>query len=121
VVIDYDVMHDSYMNPVSSMRKAYELLIENYDVYILAAAPTARPDKMKEVQAWAEEHINVPAWNHIVYTNQPGLVNADYLITSPDKVEAIEEQFLGTVLPIGKDELKTFEEVITFFDRLGGQ
>lgn len=121
VVIDYDVMHDSYMNPVSSMRKAYELLIENYDVYILAAAPTARPDRMKEVQAWAEEHINVPAWNHIVYTNQPGLVNADYLITSPDKVEAIEEQFLGTVLPIGKDELKTFEEVITFFDRLGGQ
>jgi predicted esterase YcpF (UPF0227 family) len=121
VVIDYDVMHDSYMNPVSSMRKAYELLIENYDVYILAAAPTARPDNMKEVQAWAEEHINVPAWNHIVYTNQPGLVNADYLITSPDKVEDIEEQFLGTVLPIGKDELKTFEEVITFFDRLGGQ
>lgn len=120
VFIDYDVMYDTYMKPVSSLRKAFEFLIEHYDVYIVAEAPTACPDKMKEVQAWTEEYINVPAWNHIVYTNQPELLNGDYLITS-QKTDEMEEKFFGTVLPFGKDELKTFEDVITFFGRLGGQ
>lgn len=120
VIIDYDVMHDAYMKPVSSLRKAYEFLIENYDVYIVAGAPTACPDKMKEVQAWTEEYINVPAWNHIIYVNQPELLNGDYLVTSKNTDE-MEEKFFGTVLLFGKDELKTCEDVITFFGRLGGQ
>ena len=118
VLIDYDIMHDSYMKPVSSLRKAYEMLIENYEVYIVAKAPTAHPDKMKEVTAWVEEYINVPAWNHIVFTNQPEMINGDYFIV---KGEEIDDLFFGTVLHYGKDELKTFEDVITFFERLGGQ
>jgi hypothetical protein len=28
---------------------------------------------------------------------------------------------VGTELVFGKDELKTFEDVITFFERMGGQ
>ena len=118
VLVDYDIMHDSYMKPVSSLRKAYEMLIENYEVYIVAKAPTAHPDKMKEVTAWVEEYINVPAWNHIVFTNQPEMINGDYFIV---RGEEIDELFFGTVLHYGKDELKTFEDVITFFERLGGQ
>ena len=118
VLIDYDIMHDSYMKPVSSLRKAYEMLIENYEVYIVAKAPTAHPDKMKEVTAWVEEYINVPAWNHIIFTNQPEMINGDYFIV---RGEEIDELFFGTVLHYGKDELKTFEDVITFFERLGGQ
>lgn len=118
VLIDYDIMHDSYMKPVSSLRKAYEMLIENYEVYIVAKAPTAHPDKMKEVTAWVEEYINVPAWNHIIFTNQPEMINGDYFIV---KGEEIDDLFFGTVLHYGKDELKTFEDVITFFERLGGQ
>ena len=34
---------------------------------------------------------------------------------SPDK------NFMGTVIDYGTDEFKTWEEVITFFERLGGQ
>ena len=118
VLISFDIMHDSYMKPVSSLRKAYEMLIENYEVYIVAKAPATHPNTMKEVTAWVEEYINVPAWNHIIFTNQPEMINGDYFIV---RGEEIDELFFGTVLHYGKDELKTFEDVITFFERLGGQ
>ena len=124
VLLDFDIMHDSYMKPVSSLRKAYEMLIENYEVYILAKAPAAQPDSMKEVTAWMEEHINVPAWNHIIFTNQPEMVMGDYLIMGSEGIRAMrgnEAMFFGTMLHYGKDELKTFEDVITYFERLGGQ
>ena len=32
-----------------------------------------------------------------------------------------DDLFFGTILHFGRDELKTYEDVITFFDRLGGQ
>ena len=121
VVIDFDVMHDSYMKPVSSLRKAYEFLTEHYEVFIVAPAPSARPADMPEVAAWVEEHINAPAWNHLLFTNQPELINADYLIRNSEKPWPEAGMFFGTLLAFGKDDLKTFEDVITFFDRLGGQ
>ena len=40
VYIDFDALHDSYMKATSSMHKAYEMLIEHYNVYIVAPAPT---------------------------------------------------------------------------------
>lgn len=122
VLIDYDIMHDSYMKPVSSLRKAYEYLIENYDVYITSPALHTRPTVMQEVTAWVEEYISTPAWNRIIFTNQPELINADYYIASLARERNFPaNQFFGTVLTFGKDELKTFEDLITFFERLGGQ
>ena len=124
VFIDFDAMHDDYMKPVSSLRKAYEFLMENYEVYIVAPASSAQPGYMREVMAWVEEYINVPAWNHIVFTNQPQQLLGEYLLKAPSNLplegEAIGS-FMGTELELGKDELKTFEDVIVFFDRMGGQ
>lgn len=129
VLVDFDIMHDDYMKPVSSLRKAYEFLLENYEVYVVAKAPSAQPDTMKEVTTWVEEYINAPAWNHIIFTNRPEMLMGDYLIRGKkqevrgkrQEVRGEEHDFFGTVLYYGKDELKTFEDVITFFERLGGQ
>ena len=127
VYIDFDTMHDDYMKPVSSLRKGYEFLIENYDVYVVASAPTAKPDYMREVTTWVEEYINVPAWNRIVFVNRPQQLLGDYYIKPIPSLQKggsnIETQdgFLGTELEFGKDDLKTFEDIIVFFDRLGGQ
>lgn len=116
VYINYDVLHDSYDKPASSMHKAYEILIENYNVYIVADAPTNNYEYTEKVQNWVEEYISAPAYNHIIFTNQRHLLYGDYMIDlSPDK------NFMGTVIDYGTDEFKTWEEVITFFERLGGQ
>ena len=52
----------------------------------------------------------------MIYTNQKALLYGDYFIdTTPD------ENLLGTAIRLGSDEFKTWEEVITFFERLAGK
>lgn len=116
VLIHFDALHDDYMNPKASMMKAYEFLIERYDVRVVAPAPTAKPEAVTTVQQWVEQHLSAPAWNRVVFTCDTQLLMGDYLIGT-----AAELPFLGTYIQLGSDEFKTWEEVITYFDRLGGQ
>ena len=116
VYIDFDCLHDAYMKATSSMHKAYEMLIEYYNVYIVAAAPTNDHAYTDTVQQWVEEYLSTPAYNHIIFTNRKELLYGDYFIDPkpcPD--------FMGTTIEYGSDEFKSFDEIIIFFERLGGQ
>ena len=116
VLISQDSLADRYGKPKSSLHKAYELLLDNYNVYFVSPAPTNNPSVITEQQAWIEETFSAPAWNHAIFTNQPQLLYGDYFISSTEQPD-----FLGTVLRFGSDEFKTWEEIITYFERLGGQ
>lgn len=116
VLISQDTLADGYGKPKSSLHKAYELLLDNYNVYFISPAPTNNPSVITEQQAWIEETFSAPAWNHAIFTNQPQLLYGDYFISSTEQPD-----FLGTVLRFGSDEFKTWEEIITYFERLGGQ
>ena len=116
VYIDYATLHDSYGHATASMHKAYEFLLDNYSVYVVAPAPSNTPEHMQEVQAWVEEYLSAPAWNRVIFTNRLPLLYGDYYISpspAPD--------FMGTTIVWGSDEFKTWEEIIVFFSRLGGQ
>lgn len=116
VYIHFDALHDSFGHPVSSMHKAFEMLIEYYKVYIVAPAPTNDHAYTQSVHEWVEEYLSTPAYDRVVFTNQKALLYGDYFIDpspAPD--------FMGTAIEYGSDEFKTFEEIITFFERLGGQ
>ncbi len=116
VFIDWDAMHDSYGKPVSSLYKAFKMLIEYYRVYIVAPAPTTDHTFVDKVQTWTEEILSTPAHDHIVFINDPALLYGDYFVTPhPTK------DFMGTAIAFGSEEMKTWEEVIVFFERLGGQ
>lgn len=116
VLISQDTLADGYGKPKSSLHKAYELLLDNYNVYFVSPAPTNNPSVITEQQAWIEETFSAPAWNHAIFTNQPQLLYGDYFISSIEQPD-----FLGTVLRFGSNEFKTWEEIITYFERLGGQ
>ena len=116
VLISQDTLADGYGKPKSSLHKAYELLLDNYNVYFVSPAPTNNPSVITEQQAWIEETFSAPAWNHAIFTNQPQLLYGDYFISSTEQPD-----FLGTDLRFGSDEFKTWEEIITYFERLGGQ
>lgn len=116
IFIETSTLMDGYNKPRSSMHKAYESLIENYDVYFVAPAPTNNHQYIANTQAWIEEFINAPAFNRVIFANQLPLLYGDYLIASTPRPD-----FMGTTVQIGSDEFKTWEEIITFFDRLGGQ
>lgn len=116
ILIHWDTLADDYGNPRSSMHKAYEYLLHNYDIYFVAPAPTNDKAFVTMVQHWIEQYISAPAWNRVIFTNQPQMLYADYLISSHHSAES-----LGTGIAFGSDEFKTWEEIITFFSRLGGQ
>lgn len=116
VYLHVNTMIDEYGHPKASLNKAYEFLIERYNVYVVAPAPTNDPAYLSRVQQWTEQYLSTPAHDHIVFTNQKSLLYGDYFVDAqPSK------NFMGATLAYGSDDFKTWEEVITYFDRLGGQ
>lgn len=114
IYIGIETMMDSYRKPVSSVQKAVRQLIERYQVLFVAPAEdTATTD------SWLTEHIGVPAWRHTVYTYRRDLLYGDYLIAAPKQGRS--EGSLATVLEYGSETFKTWEDIIEYFSRLGGQ
>ena len=111
IYIGVETLADAWQKPASSMQKAIRLLIEHYQVYFVA--PCSQYD---ETTAWLTEYINVPAWRHTIFTHRRDLLYGDYLI-SPDK----EGDTMATLLEYGSDTFKTWEDIIEYFSRLGGQ
>ncbi len=116
VFIDYDAMHDSYGKPLSSVVKAVGHLIENYSLYFFSTCPTNDHAYLTHVQEWIEQYVAVPAYDRVVFTNQPQLLYGDYFIMKQEETE-----MMGAVIDFGSDEFKTWEDVLVYFDRLGGQ
>lgn len=119
VYISIDALRDARGNQHSSAVKAYRYLLENYTLYVVAAAPTNNPGYIDEVTAWVNDTVNVPAWNHLIFTNRKDLLYGDYLIDPSAELGAPD--FVGTRIVFGDDTFKTWEEIIEFFSRLGGQ
>lgn len=117
ISIEQTMEHEG--KPMSSMVKAYRYLLEHYSIYIVAAAPTNDTDYAKRMQEWTFENLGVAAYNRLILTNQKNLLYGDYLI---DALETNGSQdFMSTRIDFGSDTFKTWEEVIEYFSRLGGQ
>lgn len=119
VLIDIDAMRDERGNQRSSAMKAARHLLESYNLLFVAPAPTNDPRYMEEVTLWARDVISVPAWNRLIFTNRTDLVYADYLVST--RGDDASDGFMGTTITLGSDTFKTWEEIIEFFGRLGGQ
>ncbi len=116
IYIGMETLADSYGQPLSSSQKAVRMLIEHYQVYFVASASSVQPAKMAETIGWLTQYMGVPAWGHTVFTNQRHLLYGDYLIESEET-----EGAMATRVDFGSDTFKTWEDVIAFFERLGGQ
>lgn len=113
VYIDASTLRDSYDKPKSSLVKAFQMLIETYQVYIVMPAPTNDHAALDADAQWIERYLSTPAHDHVVYTNRKDLLYGDYFIDA-----APDDNFMGTALEYGSDEFKTWEEVMVFFERL---
>lgn len=113
VYIDSSTLRDGMGKPKSSLGKAFQMLVETYDVYVVAPAPTNDPSSAAAEAAWVAQYLSTPAHDRVVYTNHKPLLYGDYLIdTAPC------DNFLGTAIAFGSDEFKTWEDVMVFFKRL---
>lgn len=111
IYIGIETLMDGYGKPASSSQKAVRYLIEHYQVYFVA--PTSR---MADHQQWLQQYVNVPAWQHTTFTNQRHLMYGDYLIEARETKDA-----MATSIAYGSDTFKTWEDIIAYFQRLGGQ
>jgi Predicted esterase len=112
-----DVLRDTRNDlPIGEAFKVFHHLSELYDAYIVCREDPNKPELWGENLKWAEAHIGVPAWNRVLVGNHPELLMGDYLLTRQGS-----DGFLGTVLKFGEDPFRTWADVQTFFDRLGGQ
>lgn len=116
VYIAEGALMDGYGKPRPSLHKAYELLLEHYQVYIVASAPTNAHAAIGKAQEWTEEWLSAPAYDRLIFVNQLQLLYGDYLIDT-----AAHGEFMGTTIRLGSDEFKSWDDIITFFERLGGQ
>lgn len=105
--------------PAPSVAKAVRFLLEWYDLYFVAAPQPNRPDYAAEVQRWVFEAVGVPSFRHVVLTNRKDLLYGDYLIDGG--TDGGSASFMGTRIDFGSETFKTWEEVIEYFSRLGGQ
>ena len=111
IYIGVETLMDSYQKPASSSQKAVRQLIERYQVFFVAPA-----ENYEQTDAWLEQYINVPAWRHTIFVHQRQLLLGDYLIERGKTKDA-----MTTSLEFGSDTFKTWEDLIEYFNRLGGQ
>ena len=128
-------MVNGQQKPEPSVQKAVRLLIERYQVFFVAtaggasyAATESRHTEQAESRhteqagAWLAEYIGIPAWRHTIFTWRRDLLYGDYLIATPSPSERMgEEASLCTLIPFGSDTFKTWDDIIAYFTRLGGQ
>ena len=110
---------DGQLRP--SCQKAVRQLIERYQVYFVSFdMPAAAVSHLKEQ---LQQHIGVPAWGHTIITNQRHLLYGDYLVQSscPARWPDHDPEPMATPIELGSDTFKTWDDIILYFERLGGQ
>ena len=116
IYIGVETLKDSFDNAASSCQKAVRQLIEGYQLFFVAPATSSEPEEMSAVTAWLEKYIGVPAWGHTIFTNQRHLLYGDYLIEATPTKDA-----MATSIELGSEQFKTWETLMEYFERLGGQ
>ena len=104
------------LKPRPSCQKAIRMLIEKYEVFFIAP-----PVEFVTTEAWLTEHIGVPAWQHTIFTHRRDLLYGDYLIQGTGDKEQGKADLMATPIPFGSDTFKTWDDIIEYFSRLGGQ
>ncbi len=113
-------LSDRIINHSSGFAKSVAALAVGYDVHIVAGVPYNTPELCRQVVDWCETSLGVPVWNRVMITNHKNLLLADYLVDAEPEENGAPD-FMGTLIHFGSDAFKAWEDVLTYFDRLGGQ
>lgn len=116
----YDAPHYfANLEPMPSAVKAYKFLSLRYDTYILSSAPFSNPTAWSDKLEWVKKWLGVGTFRRLILSHHKNLSYGDYLIDDREVNGA--KEFMGTFLQFGKDPFKTWDDVISFFERMGGQ
>ena len=114
IYIAVEALKDKWNKPQSSAQKTVRTLLETYQLFFVAPATTEAADYAATLD-WLYEYINVPAYGHTLFTNQKQLLYGDYLI------DTVKTDGMATLIQFGSDTFKTWDDIASYFSRLGGQ
>lgn len=102
--------------PVSEAAFAFETLAQGYDMYVVVPESWHTAPTWAETQLWVEQHLGTAAYDRLVISSHKQLLLGDYFIDASPCPDS-----LCTTLKFGEDPFKTWRDVLTYFERLGGQ
>lgn len=115
IFIGVETLIDAYGKDTASSRKAFRYLLEDYWPYIVAPADSNDPSYPERITLQLLDLFDLPAHDHIIFTNQRHLLYGDFLVCSKAC-----DGFLGTCIEWRSDHFKTWEEIIDYFRLLIG-
>lgn len=108
----------SQLEPMPSAVKAFRILSLKYDTYILSSAPYGNPSAWSDKLEWVKKRIGVPAFRRLILSHHKNLSYGDYLID--DRIHNGAEDFMGAFLKFGEAPYKTWDDILEFFEHIGG-
>lgn len=125
IALDHCVYDHDSGKLKANVQHAFEILAQRYDTY-LVANPFSDSDLLNlqedDLAGWVETieiELGVLAHRHIIFTPRPELLYGDYFIMREWQYKT--DLFLGTTLHYGSPDLKDWDHILTYFDRLQGQ
>lgn len=107
------------LEPISGAVKAFKYLSSKYDTYILSSAPYNNSTAWSDKVEWVEKYLGVPAFRRLILSHHKNLNYGDYLIDD-SKVNGAAE-FMGTHIQFGTVPFKTWDDILEYFEHMGGQ
>lgn len=120
ISLEDTLMNTNNSEQMNGASKVFARLSQLYDTYIVTSYSPAKAEDFAHKLKWIEENIGVPAWDRVISCNNRKLLLSDYLIDYNENTNH-NSDFMGTFIKFGSEEFRNWEEILVFFERLGGQ
>ena len=104
--------------PLPSVQKAYEELLNHYDIYFVASLPANDVTYGSRWQEWVFETFGVASYHHLILTNRKDLLYGDFLIDATTANGSTG--FMSTRIEFGSAAFKTWDDVRSYFSLMHG-
>lgn len=98
---------------LEAVRKLYDRLKDEYDLYILSTAPWKNPSAWADKISWIQRYIPDIFTKKVVLCHDKNLLIGDYLID--DRTSHGAETFHGKFIQLGKEPYPDWNAILQYF------
>jgi 5'(3')-deoxyribonucleotidase len=101
----------SKMKPIKSAIESFEILFNNFDVYILSTSPWENSTAWSDKLEWVKKHLPL-AYKRLILSHNKQLNSGDYLID--DRLKNGVDRFEGEHIHFGNDDFRCWQSVVDY-------
>jgi 5'(3')-deoxyribonucleotidase len=100
------------LEPIPGAIKAWEILQNDYETYIVSTPPWSNPDAWAEKRRWVENYLGKTASKKLILCHNKGLIKGHYLID--DRIANGVADFEGEHIHFGSTKFSSWDDVIDY-------